>query len=216
MTYREILNLIIEPGSDAGQAYATLKSLFDHTKKVYSIHEPFLDPTELWVKEIAHRDIIKKTNMATFVSSVFGSQDVGFYHLNENFLDTFVTDSNRMLKNQAQLYLDLKTQAYISAVMSGDRSREEILDDLFPHDLEDRLLKRRYGAKHLSPTESDFIQRASNRRKTLLEEPATEEAKKSLPKKYVWENFLKEISTYVAKNFDNIAGVSVSSRLRVR
>ncbi|KAK3172265.1 hypothetical protein OEA41_005585 [Lepraria neglecta] len=206
-TYREILAIATEPDSDAGQAYATLKSLFDHTKKVYSIQEPFLNPQEFGFVENAHLETIKKANMATFVSSVFGSQDVGFYHLNENFLDTFIADGNRMLKNQAQLFLDLKTQAYISAIANGDRSRKEILDDLFPHDLEDRLLKRRHGAKQLSPSEADFMQRARNRRKALLEEPSTEEATKALPEKYVWEDFLRDISTYVAKNFEAIAGV---------
>ena len=153
---------------------------------------------------------IKKANMATFVSSVFGSQDVGFYHLNENFLDTFLSDGSRLLKNQAQLFLDLKTQAYISAVNSGDRSRDEILEDLFPRDLDERLLKRRPGAKQLTPSEADFVQRARNRRKALLEEPRTDEAVKSLPEKYIWEDFLRDISTYVAKNFEAIAGVPVS------
>ena len=148
--------------------------------------------------------------MATFVSSVFGSQDVGFYHLNENFLDTFLSDGSRLLKNQAQLFLDLKTQAYISAVNSGDRSREEILEDLFPRDLDERLLKRRPGAKQLTPSEADFVQRARNRRKALLEEPSTDEAVKALPEKYIWEDFLRDISTYVAKNFEAIAGVLVS------
>ena len=148
--------------------------------------------------------------MATFVSSVFGSQDVGFYHLNENFLDTFLSDGSRLLKTQAQLFLDLKTQAYISAVNSGDRSREEILEDLFPRDLDERLLKRRPGAKQLTPSEADFVQRARNRRKALLEEPSTDEAVKSLPEKYIWEDFLRDISIYVAKNFEAIAGIPVS------
>lgn len=124
-TYREILAIATEPDSDAGQAYATLKSLFDHTKKVYSTQEPFLNPQELGFVENAHRETIKKANMATFVSSVFGSQDVGFYHLNENFLDTFIADGNRMLKNQAHLFLDLKTQAYISHREWGSKQERD-------------------------------------------------------------------------------------------
>lgn len=144
--------------------------------------------------------------MATFVSSVFGSQDVGFYHLNEFFLDTFVADGNRILKTQAQLYLDLKTQAYISAASNGERSREETLEDLFPSDLEQRLLSRRPGAKQLAPSELDFVQRAQNRRKALIEEPNTDESRVALPEKYIWEDFLRDIATYVTKNFDAIAG----------
>lgn len=154
--------------------------------------------------------------MATFVSSVFGSQDVGFYHLNEYFLDTFVVDGNRLLKTQAQLLLDLKTQAYISATTNGERGREEILEDLFPRDLEQRLLSRRPGAKQLAPSEQEFVQRAGNRRKALIEEPGTEDALAALPVKYIWEDFLRDISSYVSKNFESIAGEAVSITLGIQ
>ena len=209
-TYHEILTLATKFDTDPGQAYATLKSLFDHTKKVYSAQEPFLNPFELGLVETSQIDIIRKANMATFVSSVFGSQDVGFYHLNENFLDTFVTDGNRLLKSQAQLFLELKTQAYISAVQNTNRSTEEILEDLFPQNFEELLLKRRPGAKQLAPSETEFVQRARNRRRVLLEEAANLEAIKALPEKYVWESFLRDISAFVSKNFEAIAGVAVS------
>ncbi len=208
--YREILTIATKPDTDAGQAYATLKSLFDHTKKVYSVSEPFLNPYELALVETSQIDIIRKANMATFVSSVFGSQDVGFYHLNENFLDTFVADGSRLLKSQAQLFLELKTQAYISAVQNTERSREDILEDLFPHNLDEMLLKRRSGAKQLAPSEAEFTQRAQNRRRVLLEEATSSVSIEKLPDKYVWEAFLRDVSAYVSKNFEIIAGIAVS------
>ncbi|KAL8731794.1 MAG: hypothetical protein Q9181_004184, partial [Wetmoreana brouardii] len=204
--YQEILALTSESDSEPGAAYSTLKSLFDHTKKVYSIRDPFLSPRGLGFIEQQQIDTIRKANLATFVSSVFGSQDVGFYHLNEAFLDTFLVDGSRLLKNQAGLFLDLKTQAYISAISNGDRSREDILEDLFPHDLEQHLLKRRSGARQLAPGEADFIQRANNRKKTLLEEPTTPDSIAQLPVKYLWEDFLRDISSYVTKSFSSIVG----------
>ncbi|KAL8716947.1 MAG: hypothetical protein Q9225_005765 [Loekoesia sp. 1 TL-2023] len=207
-SYQGILALTSDTSSEPGAAYSTLKSLFDHTKKVYSLRDPFLSPHELGFVETEQVDIIRKANLATFVSSVFGSQDVGFYHLNEFFLDTFVTDGGRLLKNQAGLLLDLKTQAYISAITNGERSREDILQDLFPEDMEQRLLNRRSGAKQPSPGEADFIQRAKNRKKTLLEEPMTVDSIAQLPQKYVWEDFLRDISSYVSKNFTTIVGSS--------
>ncbi|KAA6406774.1 MAG: myb dna binding [Lasallia pustulata] len=215
-TYQDILTIVTEPESEPGQAYATLKSLFDHTKKVYSIHEPFLSPYLLGLIEQGQIDTIRKANLATFVSSVFGSRDVGFYHLNEYFLDTFVADGNRLLKSQAQLFLDLKTQAYISAMSNGERPRDEILEDLFPSDLEEPLLSRRPGAKSLAPSEADFLQRARNRSKGLLEEPDTEDAIAALPEKYVWEDFLRDVSSYVSKNFDTIVGVPARKPIRSR
>ena len=198
---------VTHPESEGGQAYASLKTLFDHTRKVYSARGHFLDSTKLGLLDITHIETVRKANLATFVSSIFGSRDVGFYYLNEYFLDTFVSNGNRLLKSQAQLFLDLKTQAYISAMSSGEHSREEILNDIFPSDLEQRLLSRRHGAKQLAPSETDFISRARNRSKGLSDEPDTKEAIAALPGKYDWEDFLKEVSSYVSKNFDTILGV---------
>ena len=199
------------PDSEPGKAYTMLKTLFNHAKKVYSQNEPFLSSQELGFMDNAHIDTIRKSNTATFATTVFGSQEVGFYHLNEHFLDTFVMDGHQILKTQAQLLLELKTQAYISAVTTGERSREDILDDLFPRDLEQRLLSRRPGARQLAPSEKDFVQRARNRKKALLEEPNTEEALAALPEKYVWEDFLKDVSTYITKNLDNLVSDTVSN-----
>ncbi|KAL8714342.1 MAG: hypothetical protein Q9220_001675 [cf. Caloplaca sp. 1 TL-2023] len=207
-SFQELLTLTSDVNSEPGAAYSTLKSLFGHTKKVYSIGDPFLSSQELGLVESGQVETIRKANLATFVSSVFGSQDVGFYHLNEFFLDTFVADGARLLKNQAGLYLDLKTQAYISAITNGERSREDILYDLFPPDLEQRLLSRRSGAKQLAPGEFDFIQRANNRKKALREEPMTSDFIARLIERYVWEDFLRDISTYVSKNLTAVMGPS--------
>ncbi|KAL8751934.1 MAG: hypothetical protein Q9184_005896, partial [Pyrenodesmia sp. 2 TL-2023] len=207
-SYQEILALTSDNTTEPGTAYSILKSLFDHTKKVYSIREPLLSSQELGFNGNEQVEIIRKANLATFVSSVFGSQDVGFYHLNEIFLDTFVADGSRLLKNQAGLFLDLKTQAYISAIAHGERSREDILHDLFPDGLEHSLLNRRPGGKQLSPGEADFIQRVNNRKKTLLEEPMTAEAVAQLPLKYAWGDFLRDLSSYLSKNFNIIVGAS--------
>ena len=201
-----------DPDSEAGQAYATLKSLFDHAKKVYSVHDPFLLPHEIGLKDPNHLETIRKANLATFVSSVFGGQDVGFYHLNEYFLDTFVGDGNRLLKSQGQLFLDLKTQAYISARSYGQRPKEELLDDIFPYDMEERLLARKgppnFGTRQLAPSEIEFLQRARNRSQALMRDPDFQEVN-ALSKRYAWEDFLRDISTYVSKNFESLLGQPV-------
>ncbi|KAL8994467.1 MAG: hypothetical protein Q9169_005576 [Polycauliona sp. 2 TL-2023] len=211
-SYSEILVITSDNDSEPSQAYSTLKALFDHTKKVYSIRTSFLSPSELGLIQREQAETIRKANLATFVSSVFGSQDVGFYDLDEFFLDTFLADGGRLLKTQAGLFLDLKTQAYISAIAHGDRPREDVLQDLFPDDIEQRLLDRRSGAKQLGPGEIDFIQRSNNRKKTLLEESLTEEAIAQLPHRYVWDEFLRDISGYVSKNSVSLLGVPVNGR----
>ncbi|KAJ8097506.1 telomere repeat binding factor-domain-containing protein [Lipomyces tetrasporus] len=199
-TYQDTFNVVTQPESDQGQAYRTLTSLFDQTKKLYT-HDAFLSASTLgFSKSPRYRSIIRKANLATFVSSVFGSTEVGFFHLNEYFLDSFVPDGARLLKSQGALYLDLKTQAFISAMGQGERSKEEILDDLFPEDLDQLLVTRRHGARSLTPSEQDFIARCKSRKEILA---ATDQSE-NLSEKYVWQDFLKDISEYVSKNYQTL------------
>ncbi|KAK9369364.1 telomere repeat binding factor-domain-containing protein [Lipomyces kononenkoae] len=202
-TYQDTFNIVTQPESDQGQAYRTLTSLFDQTKKLYT-HGAFLSASALgFSKSPRYRSIIRKANLATFISSVFGSTEVGFFHLNEYFFDSFVPDGSRLLKSQGALYLDLKTQAFISAMGQGERSKEEILDDLFPDDLERLLATRRPGARTLTPSEHDFIARCKSRKEILA---ATDSAE-NLSEKYVWQDFLKDVSEYVSKNYQTLTVV---------
>jgi protein TBF1 len=101
------------PASPLSHNYIALLHLFDATKKqLYSeeTYQAFLDPDILGFKDIQERKVIRKANLATFISSVFGSVDVGFFHLNEGFLATMAPDGGRLLKDMARLFLDLKTQ----------------------------------------------------------------------------------------------------------
>ena len=108
------------PSSAFSQNYSALLHLFDATKKqLYSHDQAFLDPDILGFTELQERKVIRKANLATFITSVFGSVDVGFFHLNEGFLNTFGPDGGRLLKDVAKLFLDLKTQVtYIASILT--------------------------------------------------------------------------------------------------
>ncbi|KAL3451990.1 telomere repeat binding factor-domain-containing protein [Aspergillus insuetus] len=203
-TYQDITSFVSEPDSENGQAYATMRSLFDHTKKVYSSKKSFLSPTDLELTEPAQVDIIRKANLASFVSSIFGTQEIGFSELNDNFLDVFVPEGGRLLKQQGALFLELKTQAFIASMNNTERTRTELLYLLFPDNIEQQLLDRRPGTRQLAPSETDFVNRAGSRRDILLNDINSEEAMKALPDKYHWEDFLRDLSSYITKNFDTI------------
>ncbi|KAJ5433168.1 uncharacterized protein N7458_012324 [Penicillium daleae] len=203
-SYQDLTAMVSEPDSENGQAYATMRSLFDHTKRVYTIKRSFLQSTDLEITESSQLDVIRKANLASFVSSIFGSQEIGFAELNEHFLDVFVPEGGRLLKVQAALYLELKTQAFIAAMNTKSRTRTQLLYELFPDDMEQRLLARRPGTRQLAPSETDFVNRLTSRRDILLNDINNEEALKALPDKYHWEDFLRDLSSYIAKNFDAI------------
>lgn len=195
--YMDAIAVATQPDTDQGQAFQILMSLFEQTKSIYS-EDAFLSARELQLnKTREYSIIIQKTNLATFVSAVFGAAKVGFFHLNENFLDTFVVDNGRLLKPQGALFLDLKTQAYISAMGQVERSQREILDDLFPEDIDRILLARRQSTKVLAPSEADFVARCRRRREHLAAvDPETED----ISLKYSWLAFVRDLSEYISKN----------------
>jgi hypothetical protein len=196
-------------GSDAeeSQAYATLKSLFDQTRKVYSRETPFIDAIAIQMFQPNQQEIIRKANIATFISSILGAFDVTFYHLNEYFMETFVPLSHRLLKWQGAIYLEMKTQTYISSLLNSQGSPEDLLEELFPPDLDAQILTRHPDAPSLSPSEQDFIDRSRQRKSYLLAEPASAETARELQKKYSWQDFSREFAAFISKNVDGIMNV---------
>jgi hypothetical protein len=186
------------------QAYTTLKNLFDQTRKVYSCETAFIDAIAIQMFQPNQQEIIRKANIATFLSSILGAHDVSFFHLNEFFMETFVPLGHRLLKWQGAIYLELKTQTYISALINSDGSPEAMLDELFPPDLDAQILTRHPDAPSLSPSEQDFIDRSRARKSYLLAENSTEEAIMELPKKYQWQDFVREFASSINKNADGV------------
>lgn len=242
--YQKIVDIALNPDTPAGATFRDLTSLFEFTKRLYSEEDPFLtvehlapgmwkegDKTPLMFRnrEQSIELTLRKVNLATFLSATLGTIEVGFFYLNESFLDVFCPINNlnvesalsnmgintmslqsgvnttigekvgKLLKPLAILYLDLKTQAYISAIEAGERSKEEILEDILPHNMEDILLTRR-GTRTLSPTEVDFIDRCKSRKLKLLKH----EDETLLGEEYEWFAFLKDLFEYVGKNMGYI------------
>lgn len=209
-SFTQIQDLMRNPEDENSQAYNTLKDLFDQTRRVYSRDTAFIDAIAIQLFQPTQQEIVRKANIATFISSILGAHDVSFFHLNEYFLETFVPPGHRLLKWQGAVFLELKTQAYISALMNSDTAPDRMLDDLFPHDLDAQILTRHPDAPSLSPSEQDFIDRCRSRRSYLLVDPASHDAFGQLAKRYQWADFVREFSLSVTKNVDSI--ISTPSR----
>lgn len=165
--WEETLRIITEPESELGQAYSTLKSLFDQTKKIYSQQDIFLSVQKLSMEEPTQRKIIQSTNLATFVSGVFAG-DVGFYELNDNFIETFAPGGAALSREHGELFTDLKTQVYISALSQEEpeKPNDETLYEMFPDNLE-ALLQSRHPQIPVSLAEKEFADGNRRRREYL-------------------------------------------------
>ncbi|KAK5132299.1 hypothetical protein LTR08_009207 [Meristemomyces frigidus] len=211
-SFSQVQDLMRGQDADECQAYTTLKNLFEQTRKVYSRETPFIDFLATQMFQPSQQEVMRKANVATFISSVLGGHDIAFYRLNEFFLETFVPMGNRLLKWQGALYLELKTQTYISALMNGESSSEAMLDELFPPDLDAQILTRHPDAPSLGPSEQDFIDRSRQRKSYLRDVPSLQRAAQELPKRYQWNDFLREFATGISKNVDSILHVPLRSQ----
>jgi len=162
----------------------------------------------------AKRGTIRITNLATFVSSVFGANGVGFFELNDHFIDTFTPEDEPLHKEPGQLYLDLKTQIFASGVaqsppqenpagsVQGEHStpvepstRDELLEYLFPQDVED-ILHSRHPETPLTPIELDFCVEFTTRREYLMNASI-----ESITEKHIWEDFLLSLSAHLSSEY---------------
>lgn len=256
--YQKVMELVSNRESYTGIAFGNLVELFETTKRIYNSEEsPFFTvenitfglwkygaeaPSFLRGREDTIEGTLRKVNLLTFLLATLGLIDLGFFFLNEAFLDVFCPPQNldpsdslsllknnenlsvfnkndynnnlnklsknqtKFLKSQAILYLELKTQAYISAIELGDRSKEEIIHDLFPDNMAEILLRRKdpYYTGHpiernstfFTPAELDFLNRCEFRKQTLL----SSKTDSSLMEKYEWIKFLNDLLEYVSKN----------------
>lgn len=248
-SYKKIIDIASNAETPEGATYRDLTSLFEFTKRLYSEEDPFLTvdhiapgmwhtgeetPRVFKNKEQSIESTLRKVNLATFLAAALGTMEVGFFYLNESFLDIFcpahdldikyhLSDSSyldtanslattiqsgagsnvggkigKLLKPQAMLYLDLKTQAYISAIEAGERSREEILEDILPDNLDQILLARR-NVDLLLPSEADFVERCRSRKAFLLNYNE-DETQIPLSEEFKWFTFLRDLFDYVSKN----------------
>ncbi|ANB15150.1 Tbf1p [Sugiyamaella lignohabitans] len=203
-SYQDTLNIVTQPKSNRGIAYSMLLDIFQRTKLVFS-DEQFLSSSIEGLDNTSRstKQIVQRANLVTFLAAVFGSIEVGFYHLNEYFLETFVPENGKLLKPLASLFLDLKTQAYISALGQNEKSKTDVLNDLFPENLEQVLYSFRPDRKSLSPSEEEFITKCKRRRSRL----ESEESSETLAQTYQWLSFLKELTEYTGKAHNQVAQV---------
>ena len=216
-TLHEIRSMIAAPQTGAGQQWSLLFTLFTETKKIYTDGSPFLSAQNLGLSGKSQVDTIKKANLATFVCSLLGGrEDISYEYLDSCFLNIFLVDGTKLLKPQAELFINFKTQAYISAVtndklaiLQGQRKTKEILRIFFPFDQDLYFLHRRTRATQLTAIERYFVDQVRIRSDILLAESRSEGAIDKLPSMYPQEVFQSIVLSYIKAHFNELVGVTV-------
>lgn len=165
--FDDVVAMVIHKDTVRGQSFQILKDLFDRTKKIYG-SSTFISADALNIRDPAQREIIRLANHATFVTGVFGGQEVGFYELNEHFVNTWTREGEGLSRPSGQLLLNLKTQIIVAALSmeEPDKPVEELIPDIFPPDFSNILAQRH--SYPLTPDEKQCIIDLDIRREYLL------------------------------------------------
>ncbi|OAL34801.1 hypothetical protein AYO20_05996 [Fonsecaea nubica] len=201
LTPTEAMGLSSAPNAPSTKEYAALRAAFDRTRRLLSPGWPFLSPHDLGLRNGSQLEIIRKANQAIFMSSIF-TGEIGLRDMDRSFLAVFVPENGKLLKAQASMYLELKTQGFITAWRTGAAPPNVVMADLFGPDLDKALLARRPGTTGLAPTEQEFLIRLASRR-DILQSHVKNNTLDQLPLKYRWEDFSREVSSYLIKHIEN-------------
>ncbi|EXJ55578.1 hypothetical protein A1O7_08506 [Cladophialophora yegresii CBS 114405] len=191
----DAMGLSTRPNAASSREYASLRAAFDRTRRLISPGWPFLPQHDLGLQDTNQIEIIRKANQAIFMSSIF-TGEIGLRDMDRSFLPVFVPENGGLLKEQGTMFLELKTQGFITAWRTGAAPPDLVMRDMFGPDLDKVLLARRPGSTTLTDTEREFL-RTLNSRRGILESAVKTKTLDQLPVTYKWEDFSREVSSYL-------------------
>jgi hypothetical protein len=214
LTPTDAMGLSNRPNAAISREYASLRVAFDRTRRLVSPGWPFLPQHDLGLRDTNQIEIIRRANQAIFMSSIF-TGEIGLRDMDRSFLPVFVPENGGLLKEQGTMFLELKTQGFITAWRTGAAPPDLVMRDMFGPDLDKVLLARRPGKATLTDTEREFL-RMLNSRRGILESAVKTKTLDQLPVTYKWEDFSREVSSYlinhIVKTTSNGTGLTNTER----
>jgi len=187
------------------EAFNTRRSLFYQTRKSFCKSSPFIEAGDIQMYTPAQQDILRRVNRATFVMSLIESHDIDFFELNRRFLEVFVPPSHTLTDWLGRLFIDLKTQTYISGVVHCGGDAALVTAELFPLSIEQELAARHPDTLSLNNAEVGFVadyHARCNDLKYCFQSGLTH----TLPDRYIWKDFLRDFATTMGTNLSYLLG----------
>lgn len=202
LTYLEALQLQHDQTSAGARQFKQIRSLFDPIRQLYSTPTPFLSPEELGLTDPAQIEILRKANQATYLSSVF-TGEIGLRDMDQNFLNVFIPPDGHLSEAQGSIYIELKTQAFITAWRTG-APLMPVVEELFPSDMQEKIVKSRTGSELPLASEKSFLERLATRRDVLLAHTSSGTLNQ-LQTVFTYLDLGREVSAYLAHTFGPLA-----------
>jgi hypothetical protein len=204
LTPAEAYGLASNPSAEKSKQYATLRSSFDRTRRLVSPGWPFLPHHDLGLRNNQQVEIARKANVAIFMSSIF-TGEIGLRDMDRSFLAVFIPEDGALSKAQSAMYIELKTQGFITAWRTNAAPPPVVMADMFGPDLDKALLARRPGTTELTMVELQFLHELITRR-SILEYHVKHKNLDQLPIRYTWEEFSQLVFAYLNKHVQHDIG----------
>jgi hypothetical protein len=200
----EAYGLASNPSAEKSKQYVILRSTFDRTRRLVSPGWPFLPHHDLGLRNNQQVEIVRKANVAIFMTSIF-TGEIGLRDMDRSFLAVFIPEEGALSKAQSAMYIELKTQGFITAWRTNAAPPPVVMADMFGPDLDKALLARRPGTTELTTVELQFLHELITRR-SILEYHVKHKNLDQLPIRYTWEEFSQLVFAYLNKHVQHDVG----------
>ncbi|KAL5911317.1 TTAGGG repeat binding factor [Pyricularia oryzae] len=212
----ETVNAIRSSDSETGKAYKSLSAAFKAARRMFSETSSILQADELKIEEPGDFETIQMANLATICSTVFESDTASLLEAHNGFLRTFLPELSPLTDNLTNLFLSLKTQAFLRSCpeTADDARMRELLGIYFPADAE-APLKQLHPDSPLTQTEKVFMSMSTKRGERLGNEVRDTMKRKLLAIEYPWDGLLDDLNKYLRDNLDNVLTYAESQGIEI-
>ncbi len=183
----ETMALLADVDTTFRRTYDTLKKIFAPTRTIFSESTLLFSCEQLNITDLEDRETVRMSNLATVGLSIFDTQDVSLKEIHDQFFPIFVPEYSEYKEFLTDLYINLKTQAFLK-----DREDEsapgrvdvDLLENYFPSSFEESL-RQRSGEIFLSFAEDKLVSAVRERREALHsvinEQAGSDDAQLAIP-----------------------------------
>lgn len=203
----DIRRAVAKPQSEEGQIFETYQKLFRIVKNLCPTNKGFIVQSSMITALPESSKAVRTANLASFISACFGLRQHGFYHLNRNFFEIFSGSEGISAEWQVEMCLQLKIQAYLSAISRGERAKDLVLEEIFPEDVTIYMPSARPDGVGGFKLADGFISRAKALRQEFESAGTDETSIKALKSRYAYRIFLQQLTDYAHDYFEEATGL---------
>ncbi|KAI8180316.1 Telomeric DNA-binding factor trf1 [Colletotrichum sp. SAR 10_76] len=215
--FDDVYQQLQEKDSEVSKSFATIKSLFQQTRAIYSTTDLILDPATLDLTMPDNLTDVQVANLASFCCALFSfdghhdSTSKELLALQDHFFSVFLPggEHDTVTQEISDLFVAVKTHLVIDAVTTADQSApvDQLIADAFSADLEDKL-RARHGGSTLTTEEQSLVTAVQERKAALISYASGLPDTVLLKIGYPDEDLFRLLNMYLRRKLQSLAGLA--------